>query len=163
VPLLILITILFIIYILRPVFKLINYFIPSLLGFIVLPLLIYFMFISIPHKIDQNYVKHYIKSIDYVNESTDIQNSRRTDQASMNMILNLLNNAFVESKSVDINLLNIHYKNLGNHYKNEFIKGLELVIMGYQESDSIKVINGYILLNNWGNWYTENFDKIKKP
>ena len=106
-----------------------------------------------------------IDSINYVNEANKIINKvddfTIVDPEDMDQVIDLYKKAIEEAVLVDINQLNNRLNNFGNHYRDEFIKGLKLIVEGYEKHDNTKYMNGSLLLYKWGEWYTANIDNIK--
>ena len=63
---------------------------------------------------------------------------------------------------VDIERLNSDFSGLGDHYRDEFIKGAKLYVEGLKQSDGGKLLLGQVLLDRCGTWYSSNIDKIRK-
>jgi hypothetical protein len=49
----------------------------------------------------------------------------------------------------------------GTNYYNLFISGLEEFLAGIEKSDNEKMLLGQLLLYKWGDWYSENLEKLK--
>ncbi len=115
------------------------------------------------------YIKHFLNSINHANESTDLGNSlalKNSNSLTINYmdlegVVQLRKKALYEAKLVDINLLNKDLEGFGDHYRDEFIKGLELYIEGWEHYDRDKFITGQILLDKWGSWYSQNLKIIR--
>lgn len=108
---------------------------------------------------------HLINSFNYANEANKIINKGEAfttvEPEEMDQIIDLHKKAIEEAKLVDINELNDRLNNFGNHYRDKFIKGLELIVEGYEKHDNRKYTDGSLLLYKWGEWYTANLDNIK--
>ncbi len=111
-------------------------------------------------------VQHFEQSIRYVNQATRILNSGESyefiNPDDMDAIVELKKKALAEARLVDIDDLNRHYPDFGNHYRDEFIKGLELFIEGFEKNDSAKLLAGQMSDEMWGVWYEENIDAIRR-
>lgn len=114
----------------------------------------------------QKNVEYFSSSINYHNEATKISNS---PEGGKNMtqedVVKMIENdklALQQAKLVDISQLNAQYSGFGDHYRDEFIKGLDLFIGGVNDLDNKKSMQGQILLGQWGDWYNNNFDKIRQ-
>lgn len=120
----------------------------------------YFVFFK-----SSNLPNHLIASLNYANEANKIINKgdafTLVDTEEMEQIIDLHKKAIEEAVLVDINQLNNRLNNFGNHYRDEFIKGLELIVEGYEKHDNRKYMDGSLLLYKWGEWYTVNIDNIK--
>ncbi|MGD9486922.1 MAG: hypothetical protein AB7W47_02800 [Calditrichaceae bacterium] len=114
---------------------------------------------------DISHIEHFIKSIDYSNHGTRLLNQGESfvliDDTIMNKVISFKKDALKEAVQIDIEKLNEVLNGFGDHYKKEFISGLELFIDGYENNDAEKIIMGQVLLEKWGNWYDDNIDKIK--
>jgi len=108
---------------------------------------------------------HLINSLNYENEATKIINKgdafNIVDPEEMDQIIGLHKKAIKEAKLVDINQLNNRLNNFGTHYRDEFVKGLELIVEGYEKHDNRKYMAGSLLRYKWGEWYKANIDNIK--
>lgn len=115
---------------------------------------------------DKSTIKHFNKSINYANQSTRIINIGGSfeliSQEDMEKIVEFRKKALEEARLVDIEKLNHHYLDLGNHYRDEFIKGLELFIEGFEKHDTIKLLSGQMLDEKFEVWLEQNIDDIRK-
>ncbi len=111
-------------------------------------------------------IEHYSKSIDLANKATKISNSGEAyQQIGEEEIKGMVGNyklALTEARQVDTQKLNSMYSGLGDHYKNEFIVGIEMFINGFEKSDTEKFLQGQMLLSQWGDWYDKNRSDIHK-
>ncbi len=113
-----------------------------------------------------NNVGYFSKSIDFANKATKISNNGGAySQMEGKEIKGMVDNykqALAEAKQVDTQKLNSDYLGFGDHYKNEFIAGIEMFIDGFEKSDTQKFLQGQMLLLQWGDWYEKNFNAIRK-
>jgi hypothetical protein len=111
-------------------------------------------------------VEHFSKSIDLRNQAARIQNAgdayETVSSDEMETIIELFRKALVEAKLADIKSMNKHYPDFGNHFNDEFIRGLELILEGYDKNEPMKHLEGQILEEKWGTWYENNFDAIRR-
>lgn len=109
---------------------------------------------------------HIIKSLDYANKATVVINkvgpNQQISQADMEQIINYYKKALAESKKANIEWMNQHYPGFGDHYRSEFMRGLELFIQSYEKNDAIDALASQALLKQWGDWYQANIDDIKR-
>ncbi|MCG2725306.1 MAG: hypothetical protein L6420_03440 [Elusimicrobia bacterium] len=109
---------------------------------------------------------HVINAINYKNQATIIINSDKESSVirknESDAMFKFYNNALSEAKMADIALMNEHFPGFGDHFEQEFIKGLEMILDGHKSGDVKKSINGQLLGGQWTKWYNENFDKIQK-
>lgn len=115
---------------------------------------------------DKSTIQHFNKSINYANQSTRIINIGGSfeliGQEDIEKIVEFRKKALEEARLVDIEKLNRHYPDLGNHYRDEFIKGLELFIEGFEKHDTIKLLAGQMLDEKFEVWLEQNIDAIRK-
>ncbi|MEA3359640.1 MAG: hypothetical protein U9R17_09595 [Thermodesulfobacteriota bacterium] len=67
---------------------------------------------------------------------------------------------------VNVGNVENHVNGFAIHYRDEFINGIELLIVGYNNTDLSKKIKGAFLLDRWAKWNKENranLEKIKEP
>ena len=110
-----------------------------------------------------NLLQHFNKTIKLVFNSTSSINKDSTFFNKRNMnILNYFRNELNESQLVDIDELNIIYKNLGNSFKNTLIKGLKLRTAGYVNSNKNQFNAGQMLISKWLSWFIDNKTEIQE-
>ena len=89
-------------------------------------------------------VRHFSKSIDIVNQATSILNSGKTyrpvEQREIDAMLEYYRQALSVAKKVNIQKLNSDYQDLGNHYHDQFVVGLQMVVEGFENDDSRKLL-----------------------
>jgi len=111
-------------------------------------------------------IKHFNQSIEYNNQATRIMNMGGSGELinpeDMDKIIKFTKKALAEAKLVDIRKLNHRYLDFGNHFRDEFIKGLELYIEGIEKNDNLKMLLGQSLQGNWGDWYDQNIEGIRR-
>jgi hypothetical protein len=120
----------------------------------------YFMFVK-----SGGTVSHVGKAIDYANKATAIINKggpyQQISQADMEEIIGYYKKALAEAKEADIESMNKHYPGFGDHFRSEFMKGLELFLQSYEKGDMVASIASQALLDQWGNWYQANIGGIR--
>ena len=125
-----------------------------------------YLFIVFLISCSKSNVQHFSQSIDYCNQATRILNAGGSyefiNPNDMETIVDFKKKALEEARLVDIEDLNLHYPDFGNHYRDGFIKGLELFIEGFEKNDNLKIIAGQLLDEKWGEWYEKNVDSIKR-
>lgn len=109
-------------------------------------------------------VEHFNKSLDFKNKATKVSNAGGDTQkiTEVEAMVRYNKQALQEALLVDIQQLNSAYSGFGDHYKNEFIKGIELFNDGFEKNDSKMFLEGQILLDHWSTWFDDNFEAIKK-
>ena len=103
------------------------------------------------------------KSINYSNQAAVILNQTGSNLSQENMteIIKLKKQALDEALLVDTKALNNQYQGFGDQWKSKYIKGLELFIEGIENGDNQKSLQGQVLLDQWGEWYSSNIDEIR--
>lgn len=110
-------------------------------------------------------LNHFSKSIDYINQSIKISNNFKAfstiDSEDLEKIIELKKLALLEAEKVNTEYLNSLYTYWGDHFKNEYIIGLKLIILGYENNAQESLFKGQTLLNKWGDWYSLNVEYIR--
>ena len=124
----------------------------------------YFIFFEKPK---ESHVSHFKKSLEYAVKSTEITNKRgdlyiKGDDSDMKLQIDFQRKALKEAEKVDIEKLNKDHPNLGNHFRDEYMKGLHLYLKGYDEKRNEDLKEGQILFDNWGIWFIANFENIRQ-
>ena len=113
-----------------------------------------------------NNVGYFSNSIDLANQATRIANEGSAfeliSRDDIRAMTNYYKQALKEAHKVDIEKLNQHYAGFGNHYRDEFIRGVKLFVEGFEQENSKKFLESQILLDHWGTWYSNNIDEIRK-
>lgn len=109
---------------------------------------------------------HFVNSINYANQATRLLNQGKPftirNRTELEKVIQYQKQALSEAKQVNLDDLNRIVDGFGAHYENEFIKGLELFINGFETNESGKFLQGQLLLDRkWGSWYEKNFDRIR--
>lgn len=121
----------------------------------------YYVFVSFSSDDTPSHVTH---AIDYSNKATAIINKggpQYVSQSDMNQILAYYTKALEEAKKADINYMNKRYQGFGDHFKNEFIGGLELFIKSSETRNMKGLIASQVLLQYWGDWFDANIEGIR--
>ena len=66
------------------------------------------------------------------------------------------------TKIIDIGLLNALYPGFGNHYLDDFIRGLELYVIGLLTSNRTQYRKGQAMIFKWINWLDQHEDDIRQ-
>lgn len=73
----------------------------------------------------------------------------------------LYREALLEARQADRDVLNTSYPSFGDHFYQDFIGALELLVGGFEQYDLKMLNDGQQLLNRWGDWYNANLDGIR--
>ena len=114
-------------------------------------------------------IDHLFKSIMISNQAYEIfknhpRHKRLSDEDTYKLI-SLWEKAVEEADKVDTNNINSYIPGFSKHYKEQFIKGLQLLIYGFKNSDNSKKLMGAFLMDSWAIWNNKNRDiyiKLKK-
>jgi hypothetical protein len=108
---------------------------------------------------------HFNSSINFANDATTISDQAgengNIDQEIVDRFIVYLNQALKEGEKVNIIELNNRLEGFGDHFKDEFLKGLETTIDGYNNQNPNEFLQGQVMLDQWGTWYSANIEKIK--
>jgi hypothetical protein len=70
--------------------------------------------------------------------------------------------ALGEAEQADIADMNRHYPGFGDHFRDEFIEDLRLIINNDQGmTQAAPYLYSQLLVNNFGDWYVANFDAMR--
>lgn len=115
---------------------------------------------------NNNDVKHFSNSMDLANKATGVSNAggafEQISEDDIEQMIEYYKQALEEAQQVDVAKLNRDYTNFGDHYRDEFMKGMELFVEGLGQSDQEMSLNGQVLLDRWGTWFSDNIDEIRK-
>lgn len=110
-------------------------------------------------------VEHFVNSIEYVNEANKISNGSNSiylEQSEVEEMIRLKQRALGEARKVNISSLNKRFQGFGDSYEDLFIEGLNLYLTGMEDENQRKVIQGQLLLDEWGDWYSSNINRIRR-
>ena len=110
-------------------------------------------------------VEHFVNSIEYVNEANRISNGSNSiyyEQSEVEEMIRLKQRALGEARKVNISSLNKRFQGFGDSYEDLFIEGLILYLTGMEDENQRKVIQGQLLLDEWGDWYSSNINRIRR-
>ena len=111
-------------------------------------------------------ISHLNKAIDYLSKSTEIINKSAHYQSiapadERKEVIGCYKKALTEAKKVDIESTNQTYPGFGDHFRSEFIKGLELFIQSVETGDEMTFDASMALLSKWKNWYQANMEGFR--
>ena len=107
---------------------------------------------------------HVISAIDYHNEAAAIENKAGDtggvgviSSTDWKTIYRYDEKALDEAQKADISDMNRYYPGFGDHFKNEFIEGMRIIIKNANNPQHIsELIRGQVLLDRFGDWYEAN-------
>lgn len=82
------------------------------------------------------------------------------DEKAVDEVVRLEKLALAESGLVSIEELNGMFPDLGNHYRDNFVAGLEAAVEGYETGKNLSSMRGSLLLRQWATWYGANWENI---
>lgn len=83
-------------------------------------------------------------------------------QAEWSAIISYDKKALDEAQQADISEMNSDYPGFGDHFKNEFIEGLRLVIdNGDHWTTGPAFFRGQVLIDRFGDWEDANYNAIR--
>ena len=105
---------------------------------------------------------HFSAAIEYHNKGVLIFNRVGSEnavvkvaQADLEPVIGYYRKAIAEAKLADIDHMNKHYPEFGDHFRDDFIRGHELFIETY-EADGASTFAAQVLMDRWGDWYEAN-------
>ena len=120
----------------------------------------YFVFTS-----SRDSILHASKAIEHFNKATIIINKNRyfqkISQSDMITIIEHYKEALAEGRKADIRDLNNYFPEFGDHFKREFIQGIELFIKSRETDDKMSSINSEAFLDHWSDWFSKNIEAIR--
>ena len=110
---------------------------------------------------------HFNRVIEYSLKADNIldlgtRDGRKLKRKEFQAMIALRQIALKEAQSLDIDELNQIYTGLGNHFKNDLMKGSELLIIGFNTPDPTKYRQGNLLLEQWAIWLKKNSAAMQK-
>lgn len=69
--------------------------------------------------------------------------------------------AVEHAQKIDYDFLNEIYPDLGTNFEDNLVKGIDLMVKGYQENNQQLADEGAELIESWGNWFEENVENIR--
>lgn len=102
--------------------------------------------------------KYFSFSIKANNQATALQNGN----GSLSEIMKYRKKAYEYANKVRKEDLNKRLQGLGDKYFSLFKAGLNLQIEGYLAEDNDKLMRGQILVSQWGQWFMDHIDEIRK-
>ncbi|MCL6741170.1 hypothetical protein LZ518_08505 [Sphingomonas sp. RB56-2] len=112
---------------------------------------------------------HVIAALNYRNEAATIENkvcgpgvACTPSQEDWDAIYSYYERALSEARQADILDLNRQHPGFGDHFKNEFIEGLAMIVeAGNEPAKRSESIEGQILVHRFGDWFEANEDAIR--
>jgi hypothetical protein len=112
---------------------------------------------------------HVIAAIGYHNSAAAIANKAggtgavgTLSPADWKAIVGYDKKALGEAEQADISEMNSDYPGFGDHFKNEFIEGLRLIVAdGNDWANAPAFLRGQILVDRFGDWYEANANAIR--
>lgn len=116
-------------------------------------------------KTEESNFGHLNKSIEYANQTASIVNMNHPfvslEAAEKKKFIDFKRQALKEAQLVNIDTLNSRHPNFGNYFKEDYSKGLQLLIDGYDKNNEQNIAQAFSLLDLWADWYSANLENIK--
>lgn len=117
-----------------------------------------------PNKVTDTTMDKFYRSLELSQKATHLINNdsaySNMSEEEMKKIIDFEKQALEVSKTFDAKYLDSKYNGLGQHYKNEFVEGLNLFVEGFENQDAEKSVKGQKLKDQWDDWYINNLKKI---
>jgi len=109
---------------------------------------------------------HIINSINASIRAFEVLKDKKLEDHEREKLIGHCRYALKEARMVNIGNVGKQVAGFADHYRNEFIGGMESLIEGYENSDLSKKFKGGLLLDKWAIWNKENrknLGKVKEP
>jgi len=109
---------------------------------------------------------HIINSINESIQIFSIIKSGKLSEGDREKLLFHIEKAATEAKKVDLETVNKQLDGFTDHYQDKFLKGLEILKIGYKNDNFLKIFQGAALIDKWAKWNQhnrENLGKIAEP
>jgi hypothetical protein len=107
--------------------------------------------------------KHFMASLDYSVHATKLAQTQFSSFQDDRFVksTDFRRKALEEARKVNVDELNRWYSGLGDHFRDEFIRGTELMIAGYDRQNLGMCEQASLVINKWGTWYIANRNNIR--
>jgi len=116
-------------------------------------------------KTEESSFEHLTKSIEYANQTASIVNVNHPfvslDASEKKKFIDFKRQALVEALLVKTDTLNSRHPNFGNYFRDDYLKGLHLLIDGYNKNSDKDIVQAFSLLGTWADWYSANHENIQ--
>jgi hypothetical protein len=133
-----------------------------IVGIIIAVLLYHF----VPSFQKNNTPSHVIAAIDYHNKAAAVGNKPGgliLPESDWIVIIDYYKKALAEAEQAGIADMNKHYPGFGDHFRDEFIEGLRLIISNDGTlAKTPSLLRGQLLESKFGDWYSANHDAMRK-
>ena len=109
---------------------------------------------------------HIINSINASIRAFEALKDKKFEDHEREKLIGHCRDALKEARMVNIENVDKQVTGFADHYRKEFIGGMESLIDGYENSDLSKKFKGGLMLDKWAIWNKENrknLGKIKEP
>ena len=129
----------------------------KLIGLIVVAVLAVYLFW--PHHSSSYSASHVSAAMKYHNQAAKIVNKGGMIMSAedANQILELYKKALAEADQADIAEMNKYHPGFGDHFRDEFIAGLRLIVNS--PNATIQQMRGQALRDRFGEWYQGNLKR----
>lgn len=113
----------------------------------------------------QGELEHVNGALRLTNEASTIEviatNPANTDLDLTGPVIDLYRQALTRARRADAARLNKYYEGFGEHWRNEYIAGLDASIAGHDSRDRAQFARGQQLLEDWEAWYGANRSRFR--
>ena len=109
---------------------------------------------------------HIINSINASIRAFEVLKDKKLEDHEREKLIGHCRDALKNARMVNVENVDKQVPGFADHYRNEFIGGMESLIDGYENSDLSKKFKGGLLLDKWAIWNKENrknLGKVKEP
>ena len=109
---------------------------------------------------------HLVKSINASIAAFDILKKNDLAESDRVRLVQRCRKALGDAQKVNLEIMEKQVPGFSAHYRDEFMKGMESLMQGYENSELSMKLQGGLLLDKWGRWQRENqeaFNRLKEP
>ena len=132
--------------------------------------LVFFNFVSMgivkPASSDATGKEHLARSMQASIDAYNVLKAGELSEGDMARMVSYFEVALQESRQVNMAVIDSQVPGFREHYENEFIAGVRTTVAGYTQSDTIKKMQGGMLLDWWGTWANASkplLEKVEEP
>jgi hypothetical protein len=123
----------------------------------------------VEHAADRGTAAHVKAAIEYHNKAAEVlkpgENSIQVvPRSDREAIADYDAKALAEAEQADIAAMNRHHPGYGDHFRDEFIEGLRLIVENQRSgtaASAFSSVRGQMLVDKFGDWYVANVDAIR--
>ncbi len=129
------------------------------IGAIVLLIINLFNMGILPSGVKQD-VDHLVSSVE--GSITVFNTMKESGSENREQMLDNIRYTLKEARRVNAERIDKGLPGFANHFQDEFMAGLEALEQGYENDEIGDLLNGGMLLDQWGVWYNQQHEELKR-